>query len=124
MVEKQTDELARNKNLHYGTWKFYQHEIEWYSGTTMISKKIETFTNFTVEWKKDGTYVHNASGIVQTGTWDLISPSVFVYDRQNPENERYYYIVRLDSNFYYRKGPYNRNGGLHRDFLAVEYYKK
>lgn len=118
------DELTRNKNLHYGTWMFYQHEIENYVSGNLINKKVERFTDYTVEWKQDGTYIQNRNGSVQVGTWDLASPGVFVYDKNNATNERYYYIVRIDSNYYYRKGPFNKNGGLHRDFLTVEYYKK
>ncbi len=123
-VEKPEDELKKSKDLHYGTWTFYQHEIEYYSGNTLISKKVEKFTDYTVEWKTDGTYIQNRSGTLFKGTWDLISPSVFVYDKGDLQNERYYYIIRLDSNFYYRKGPFNKAGGVHKDFLAVEYYRK
>jgi hypothetical protein len=124
IVEKTTDDLAKNKALHYGTWTFYQHEYERYSGTTELSKKVESFTNYKVEWRRDGTYTQNRNGAIQTGTWDLVSPGVFVYDKGNAENERYYYIYHLDSNYYFRKGPFNKNGGLHRDYLATEYYRK
>ena len=123
IVEQKTDQLKTNKELHYGVWTFYQHEIESYSGTTMTGKKVEKF-NYTVEWKRDGTYIQNRNGSLQTGSWDLQSPSVFVYDKGDIENERYYYVIRLDSNFYYRKGPFNKNGGLYTNYLAVEYYKK
>ena len=118
------DEFTKNKKLHYGIWTFYQHELESYLAGSQLDKKVEKFTNYTVEWKPDGTYIQNRNGSLQTGTWNLVSPSVFVYDKDNTTNERYYYIVRIDSNYYYRKGPFNKNGGLHRDFLTVEYYKK
>ncbi len=124
IVEKVTDDLKKNKDLHYGVWAFYQHEIESYSGQVMTGKKVEVYNRYTVEWKRDGTYIQNRDGMIQTGTWDLISPSVFVYDKGDAVNERYYYINRLDSNYYFRKGPFNKNGGIHRDYLAVEYYKR
>lgn len=123
-IQKPVDELKQSKDLHYGVWTFYQHEIEYYDGITQTSKKVEKFTNYSVEWKTDGTYIQNRNGSLQKGTWDLISPSVFVYDKGDVVNERYYYIIKLDSNYYYRKGPFNKAGGLYKDYLAVEYYKK
>ncbi len=112
------------KDLHYGTWTFYQHEIETYAGGVMTNKKVETFTNYTINWKQDGTYSFNKNGTIVNGTWDLTSPGTFVYDKGDAVNERYYYILHIDSSLLYRKGPYLKNGGLYGNFLATEYYKR
>jgi hypothetical protein len=117
-------DLKKNKELHYGTWTFYQHEIEFYTAGALTSKKVETFTNYTINWKQDGTYSFNKNGTIVTGTWDLLSPGLFVYDKNDPVNERYYYIFHIDSSLYYRKGPYLKNGGLYGTSLATEFYKK
>lgn len=118
------DELANARAMTVGTWSFYQHEIESFSGNTSTGKKIETFNNVIVQWKDNGTYILNRDGSIDTGTWELSSAKVFIYDKNDVNKERYYNTESLSNNFYTRKGPYKKDGSRYTTYLTTEYYKR
>jgi hypothetical protein len=122
--EVMVDQLANARAMHVGTWSFYQHEIESFTGNTSNGKKIETFNNVIVEWKDNGTYILNRNGDIATGTWELGSTTVFIYDKNDGTKERYYNIENLTNSFYSRKGPYKKDGSRYTTYLTTEYYKR
>jgi hypothetical protein len=112
-----------NLELIRGKWNTINHEFETYSGTVMVSKKIEYFTGFYADLKADSTYtVKNQEGIT-TGKWELASANNVVFDK-NTANERYFYVLFLEPKALALRGPFKKSGELKSNYLTSTYYQK
>jgi len=112
-----------NLELIRGKWNTIHHEFETYSGSVMISKKLEYFTTFYLDLKADATYsVKNQDGVT-TGTWELASANNLVFDK-NTANERYFYVLFLEEKALALRGPFKKTGEMKLNYLTSTYYQK
>ena len=114
-VAAKVDSIAVTKGLYIGKWFVQMHERELYSGTTFTGKALEYFagTNTYSEYKADMTYTSMYKGApAGGGIWEILSGNYMVMDKGNPSQERYYYIIALDSKVMITRGPFKANGTL------------
>ncbi|MBC7901882.1 MAG: hypothetical protein H7Y27_00605 [Gemmatimonadaceae bacterium] len=117
------DSLTIVKNFMTKKWTFVGHELETYSGGVLISKKYETFTGFSAEYRANGTATYVDLGGTSNGTWQLLSPSYYVVDA-NTAGERYYYIISISDNNLISRGPFTKTNTIYSNFLTTTYLKK
>ncbi len=105
-------------------WILNNHELETYSGNTLISKKQEDFNGlgYYMDFKSTGATAFFDLGGTTIGTWQLLSDNYYVLDK-NTAGERYYYIMSISETNLVVRGPFNSANGLYSNILFTAYYK-
>ena len=119
------DSLKIAKGLLAGRWYGSNTVTETYSGSTLISNTVTFFPahNTYVDYSSDGTYANTDQGnSAGSGIWQLISPSYRVMDLGNPTQERYYFILQLDSHVLIEHGPFKKDGTFFFPTAIFTYY--
>ena len=119
------DSIAIAKKLLTGRWYGSNTITETYSGSTLVSNTVTFFPAHKtyVDYGSDGTYANTDNGnSAGSGTWQLISPYYRVMDLGNPSQERYYFILQLDSHILVEHGPFKKDGTFFFPTSIYTYY--
>lgn len=109
-----------------GTWTVKNIEQELYSGNTFTGKQFTNPTGNTFAFNANGSYTSvYQSNPPETGTWELLSPTYLVLDK-NTANQRFYNIVSLDNKSFVFRGPFDTNGRVISSlgYVLTNFYSK
>ena len=127
IVIQYVDSMESVKTMLTGKWLVISGEVETYSGGNLIDRKFEYYSNPNtyIEYKQDMTYNALLLGSPNgNGLWELLSPYYLALNKGVVGQERYYYILKLDSKILITHGPFNADGTLYNNLLYTFYYSR
>jgi len=122
------DSIKTTKALLLGRWFNTMTESRTYSGANLSNSRVDfysgggTYTEFKSDLTYNSSYLGSPSG---NGVWDITSASQITADKGNATQERYYYIIALDTKILITQGPFKKDGTFYTpNAVLYLYYSK